>query len=277
MLIFLSPFMIAMASFVILYGYKWFYAMRLKTGTGQILAEVRLELLIMLAIVLYNTYTVLVATVYSLNTCRDLSPYGWYLEFDFDIECYTKDHIAWVIFLSVPAWIIYIIGIPALILKILHVNRYNLGVFEVRMYFGGLYNGFRLKVYFWEVVIMLRKVLIVGSLYLYLWLGAAAQIPVFFMVLFVFTAAEMHYSPYAWKILRNAERGSLTVQMVSVFLSNLFQSKYFQSNERRWAIESIIGTLNIGYGCCLILYIFTFAALFNIWHRKCYHNMYMLR
>merc|ERR1711871_364510 len=73
----------------------------------------------------------------------------------------------------------------------------------------------------------------------------------------------MNYSPYAWKILRNAERGSLTVQMISVFLSNLFQSKYFQSNERRWAIESIIGTLNIGYGCCLILYIFYFRGTFH--------------
>ena len=41
------------------------------------------------------------------------------------------------------------------------------------------------------------------------------------------------------------------------------KSKYFQSNERRWAIESIIGALNIGYGCCLILYIFYFRGTFH--------------
>ena len=121
----------------------------MKTDTSQILAEVRSELLLMFVIILYNTYTIFAASVYSINTCRELHPYGWYLDFDFDIKC--TDHIAWVIFLSVPGWIIFIVGIPAFILKILHVNRNNLGVFEVRRYFGGLYNGFRLRVYFWEL------------------------------------------------------------------------------------------------------------------------------
>ena len=165
-------------------------------------------------------------------------------------------------FSEYSGWIIYH-RIPAFILKILHVNRNNLGVFEVRRYFGGLYNGFRLRVYFWEVVIMLRKMIIVGSLYLYLWLGAAAQIPVLLMVLFAFMTAEIHVSPYAWAILRNAERCSLAVQIISVFFFNLFQSKYFQSDERRWGIESIIGTLNIGYSCCLIVYIFYFQGFFH--------------
>ena len=260
MLILLSPFMIATASFVILFGYKWFYAMWMKTDTRQILSEVRAELLLLFVIVLYNTYTILAETVYSINTCRELAPRGFYLEFNFDIKCYTEDHVAWVIFLSVPAWIIHIIGIPAFITKILHVNRHNLGVFEIRRYIGGLYNGFRMKAYFWEVVIMLRKMLIIGALYLYHWLGAAAQIPVVLMVLFVFTAAELHYSPYAWSILRNAERASLAVQIMSIFFANLFQSKYFQSKERRWGIEGIVGTLNVGYGCCLILYMFYFRG-----------------
>ena len=101
MLVFLSPFMVAAASFVTLYGYKWFYAIRMKTDTAQILAEVRSELMLMFVIILYNTYTIFAASVYSINTCRELHPYGWYLEFDFDIKCYTKDHIAWVVFLSI--------------------------------------------------------------------------------------------------------------------------------------------------------------------------------
>ena len=50
------------------------------------LAEVRSELLLLFVIVLYNTYTILAASVYSINTCRELHPYGWYLEFDFDIN-----------------------------------------------------------------------------------------------------------------------------------------------------------------------------------------------
>lgn len=63
--------------------------------------------------------------------------------------------------------------------------------------------------------------------------------------------------------MRNAERYSLAIQIISVFFLNLFQSKYFQSDERRWGIEWTVGTLNIGYYCCMIAYIFYFRGFFR--------------
>ncbi len=79
--------------------------------------------------------------------------------------------------LGVPGWILFIIGIPALLVKVLYQNRHTIGMYETRRLLGVLYNGYRIDLFYWETIIMLKKLMVVGIIYLFQWLGAAVQIP----------------------------------------------------------------------------------------------------
>jgi len=67
------------------------------------------------------------------------------------------------------------------------------------------------------------------------------------MVCCIFIGLEFHYSPYAWRILQNLERLSLSTHTISLLLASLFQSNSFRSKERRWVVEVSITLVNIAF------------------------------
>ena len=58
--------------------------------------------------------------------------------------------------------IVYSIGIPLLGLILLFKNRKNINSLVVKLKLGFLYNGFKAKYYYWEILVMYRKIIIVG-------------------------------------------------------------------------------------------------------------------
>jgi len=64
---------------------------------------------------------------------------------------------------ALPALIVWGIGLPAVAILILmrQYNRDNLNSVTTKSIFGFLYNGYRYPKYYWEIVILYRKVLLV--------------------------------------------------------------------------------------------------------------------
>ena len=79
-----------------------------------------------------------------------------YLEFD----CYSSQHIFWVMVLSVPSLILWVIGIPLFAFFVLLINRSNLDSGPVKRIFFILYQGLKQNAFYWEFVNTLRKVLL---------------------------------------------------------------------------------------------------------------------
>ena len=69
----------------------------------------------------------------------------------------------YVLSVSLPALIVWGIGMPAIAIVLLRRNYVNNRLFEVRTLsiFGFLYNGYKFQNYYWEIIILYRKVLIV--------------------------------------------------------------------------------------------------------------------
>jgi hypothetical protein len=72
-----------------------------------------------------------------------------------------------MIFLGIPALIVYVFGIPAFALTVLYNRRFRLGTPMVRSMIGFLYNGYKIydpkhpkerTAFFWEIVVILRKI-----------------------------------------------------------------------------------------------------------------------
>jgi hypothetical protein len=60
---------------------------------------------------------------------------------------------------AAPGFLIWGLGIPYAIYMMMSKEEKDLETPEVKIMFGFLYSGYKLDVYYWEVIIMYRKII----------------------------------------------------------------------------------------------------------------------
>ena len=79
-----------------------------------------------------------------------------------DISCWEGDHLFYASALAVPCIGVWVIGVPILCLFMLLKRRSMLNRVPYRITLGFLYRGYYKTKYYWEFVILFRKVLVIG-------------------------------------------------------------------------------------------------------------------
>eukprot|EP00347_Sterkiella_histriomuscorum_P005934 403354704 len=80
---------------------------------------------------------------------------------DLEVTCWDVQHYIYSYFVALPSIIVWGLGIPFFALILLLRVRKNLDSIETRQKFGFLYRGYKQDFYFFEIIIMYRKVLII--------------------------------------------------------------------------------------------------------------------
>lgn len=81
---------------------------------------------------------------------------------DLEVICYKESHSLIAYGVALPAIVIWGLGIPFFGFFLVFVNRRNLSRFDVKSKYGFLYNGYKQHgAYFWEFIIMYRKIVII--------------------------------------------------------------------------------------------------------------------
>ena len=73
------------------------------------------------------------------------------------MKCYMGEHVLWALYLGVPFILIAVIGLPLLAFSTLSKNSTNLDSPDVLKKYGFLFRGYRLKFWYWEGIILIRK------------------------------------------------------------------------------------------------------------------------
>lgn len=98
--------------------------------------------------------------------CKEVDS-NWRQLLDMDKICFKWNHYLWVLTVSVPGLAIWGLGIPLFSTFILSYNRKNLESTQVLAKYGFLYTGYKTRFFFWESIIMYRKIgILVISVYL---------------------------------------------------------------------------------------------------------------
>ena len=74
------------------------------------------------------------------------------------MECFTGSHLYWAIFGGIPALLLWVLGILLGIWMLLHESRDELEDLKIKSKYGFIFNGYQPRTYYWESVIMFRKV-----------------------------------------------------------------------------------------------------------------------
>ena len=77
-----------------------------------------------------------------------------------DYDCYSTEHVIWIMMIAVPGLIVWVLGIPIFAFIILYKNRHNLDSGPTRLIFLMLYQGYKHDKFYWEFVNTFRKVLL---------------------------------------------------------------------------------------------------------------------
>mmetsp|Transcript_30661 Transcript_30661/g.34876 ORF Transcript_30661/g.34876 Transcript_30661/m.34876 type:complete len:164 (-) Transcript_30661:522-1013(-) len=110
--------------------------------------------------VLLLLHPILVKRAFAMFNCHDLGRGKSYLRADYSIECWTKEHRTWTFGVALTSLLLWGLGIPTIGLAVVIKNRRNLQETETKIKYGFIYQGYRDSHFFWEVVIIYRKVIL---------------------------------------------------------------------------------------------------------------------
>jgi len=94
-------------------------------------------------------------------TCTELETGRFFLQEDLDTPCGTPEHTMWKVACGVPFMLLYTIGIPFGAFIALRHHRHQLDNDHVNLKYGFLYDGYERPFYYWELWVMMRKIVVV--------------------------------------------------------------------------------------------------------------------
>ena len=176
---------------------------------------------------------------------------------DLSIVCYESLHLKYVLYVGIPNFFLYVVGLPILMLFLIKkamASTKDMNSKEshdsIRYRYGLLMAGFRDNMYAWEFVINSRKafmvlVTTVGSI-----VGPDGQL--YFAILFLglFVVLQVSFRPYRTEFLNRLE----LVGLLIIFFSMYFATTYFY---QKWG-----GNANVILGTAIGILAVQFAYVF---------------
>ena len=137
--------------------------------------------------------------------------------YDLEVTCWKSEHIRYSLFVAAPSLINWGFGIPFVAWIILSRNKKDLETIELREKYGFLYNGYKKSYYFWESIIMYRKIMIIFISVFLGRFGTITQALVVFIVLISFLILNIKLKPFAFEVLNDMEMLSITTSILTVY------------------------------------------------------------
>jgi hypothetical protein len=117
-------------------------------------------------IVMFLLHPSVTSLALSLFSCKRLGekPDDLFLMQDLGQRCYDDEHMYWLYRVGAPLVILFVVGVPlAAWIRLCVSSKRIVNEDEAfKEQFGFLYNGYRFKFWYWEFVVVIRKVLLVA-------------------------------------------------------------------------------------------------------------------
>ena len=175
------------------------------------------EVYLTMIVVYFLAFPTIVKTIFSSFDCVHFDIIGEYLAVDYSIKCETFTHIKYLMIISLPSIILWIFGFPLMILILLIKKRKNLRQEDNKVVFGLLFNGYSTSVFYWEFIIMYRKVLIICIVVFVKRISVNVQGITLVLLLLISYELQYRLYPYDSKELNKMEKDALVSAIVTSF------------------------------------------------------------
>lgn len=162
--------------------------------------------------------------VYSSASVPDTCPSGFEsrrLVLDLDVCCHNTEALTFMYGLGMPSIFLFALGIPGFAGLYMYFVRQRLDDADVVATLGFFMSGFKRETFYWEVMIMLRKLAIVAITVVVEPWGVQVQTYSALAVLFASSLIHALYKPYKLTELNNLELVALCGEFIT-FVAGLF-------------------------------------------------------
>ena len=121
----------------------------------------KFELVSTMILVMFLFHPEIFRYMTSAFACTEIDSSEYWLVQDLDIRCWNSEHSVYASGLALPGLILWGIGLPLLAFIFIMKNRKHLEDDRVKARFQFLLVGYKPNLYYWEFVIMYRKMGIV--------------------------------------------------------------------------------------------------------------------
>ena len=184
------------------------------------------NLITTIVIICFNLQPDILKNSFQLFQCANLyrtdAP-ELYMNLDYDVQCWTPEHLTWVLGLAVPCLVLWGLLLPGYMFVVLRRNIQKIETEEMRKKYSFIYMGYKTKKFFWEFVVMLRKILLICVTVFAGFQSVNLEIYLSLLVILSSYCLQKINKPYKDKTLNNLEK----ICLVSAGIVN-FCGLYFQ-------------------------------------------------
>ena len=185
-----------------------------------------------------------------------------------DMKCYEGEHVFWTLILGIPFLLLVVIGLPVLALFALFKHQDKLDTIEVMEKYAFLYKGYQVKYWYWEAVILARKLALAAMT---VFMASSTPFMQGLSAVFIVTMAlivQTTYNPYESDTLNRLEAFGLLCGAMTLYLGLWTFEEESESHTTIGVVATVlIFSVNI---CWFVLagYI-VFGKVVNDARRKC--------
>jgi len=167
--------------------------------------------------------------VFPLLNCKNIyrkdTPL-YYMVSDYEVRCWTGYHWTWLIILAILTFFIWGIVFAYLAFRILRTIKRKMKENKMAKKFAWVYMGYKTERYYWEFVVLQRKVLLVCAVVFGSFHSTGLQICLFLVVMLASFSAQIIVRPYKSALFNTLEDvgcASICVLMFCVIYFQLIQ------------------------------------------------------
>lgn len=166
-------------------------------------------------VLLFLLHPSLLKSMFAVFTCIKVEGKYW-LRSDMEITCWDQAHTQLAFCYALPSICLWCVGLPFSCLIYLTKVRGRLNDIDVKLKMGFLCNGYSVKHFYWEFVILYRKVLVI---FFSVFMSSAVTAQALTALILLLLSFLMQYSlrPYISKELNNIELKSILTATITIY------------------------------------------------------------
>lgn len=189
-------------------------------------------------------------------------------------------------YIALPCLLIWGIGIPITVFFMMRKDSDKLDTVAVKRKFGFLYNGYKRHNYFWEIVIMYRKVICIFIAVFLKKAGIIVQALILLIVLVLFMQGNATNRPFSARALNDIENLSLATQIATIYCGIFFISSkdptqssfdpskdFYLSSNGEILFFVVIALCNLAF---ILLWVTKFIAVIRVLIKEEYPRLYVV-
>ena len=175
------------------------------------------ELITTMIVLFFLVHPNIVKVIFGSMACESIDGTGYWLIDSLDIPCWTYKHIQMVLLVSLPSILLWVLFVPLTVFIIMLKRRKLLTTDYNRVVFGFLFNGYKSDTFFWEFVILYRKILMICVSVFLNQVSTMVQALTIIFVLFIALYLQYSLKPYKIKQLNFMELEAVTTATLTIY------------------------------------------------------------